>query len=62
MCVRDIEFTYFYDFSIECWNCFDSVIHIFFILLQGMKKNSRVEIAKNKYDCDPSSVIKIVKM
>jgi hypothetical protein len=21
MCVRDIEFTYLYDFSIECWNC-----------------------------------------
>jgi hypothetical protein len=21
MCVRDIEFAYFYDFFIECWNC-----------------------------------------
>jgi hypothetical protein len=29
MCVRDIEFTYFYDFSIECWNCSDSDIYIF---------------------------------
>jgi hypothetical protein len=27
MCVRDIEFTY--DFSIECWNCSESVIYIF---------------------------------
>jgi hypothetical protein len=26
MCVRDIEFTYLYDFSIECWNCSDSVL------------------------------------
>jgi hypothetical protein len=23
MCVRDIEFTYLYDFSIECWKCSD---------------------------------------
>ena len=29
MCVRDIEFTYFYDFSIECQNCSDSVIYFF---------------------------------
>jgi hypothetical protein len=29
MCVRDIEFTYFYDFSIECQNCSDSVIYLF---------------------------------
>jgi hypothetical protein len=29
MCARDIEFTYFYDFSIECWNCSDSVVYIF---------------------------------
>jgi hypothetical protein len=26
MRVRDIEFSYFYDFSIEFWNFFDSVI------------------------------------
>jgi hypothetical protein len=26
MCVRDIEFSYFYDFSIEFLNFFDSVI------------------------------------
>jgi hypothetical protein len=29
MCVRDIEFTYFYDFSAECWNCSECVIYIF---------------------------------
>jgi hypothetical protein len=23
MCVRHIEFTYLYDFSVECWNCSD---------------------------------------
>ena len=51
MCVRDIEFTYFYDFSIECWNCSDSVIYIFFILLQVMKKTqlSQNEILPNLY-------------
>ena len=25
MCVRDIEFTYFYDFSFGCWNCSNSI-------------------------------------
>jgi hypothetical protein len=39
MCVRDIEFTYFYDFSIECWNCSDSVIYIFAIV----KKKNRCD-------------------
>ena len=28
MYVRDIKFAYFYDFSIEFWNCFDSLIFI----------------------------------
>jgi hypothetical protein len=30
MCVRDIEFTYLYDFSIECWNCSGEWNHLFF--------------------------------
>ena len=33
MCVRDMEFTYVYDISIECWNCSVSVI-FFSILLE----------------------------
>jgi hypothetical protein len=67
MFVRDIEFTYFYDFSIECWNCSDSVIYIFsfyhrhFII--GYEKNpAELQLLKKKDGCDPSSVIKIVKM
>ena len=34
MFVRAIEFTYFYEFSIECWNCSDSVIYIFLFYSQ----------------------------
>jgi hypothetical protein len=57
MCVRDIEFTYFYDFSIECWNCSDSVIYIFSFYyrlwkkpaeLQLLKKNMVVIVFRNK--------------
>jgi hypothetical protein len=48
MCVRDIEFTYFYDFSIECWNCSDSVIYIFlFYDRQLLKKNMVVIVFRN---------------
>jgi hypothetical protein len=32
------------------------------VLLEVMKKSSCVAIIKEKYGCDPSSVIKIVKM
>jgi hypothetical protein len=39
MCVRDIEFTYLYDFSIECWNCSDSVLYICSFYYIGFKKN-----------------------
>ena len=39
MCVRDIEFTYLYDFSIECWNCSDSVLYIFFHFIIHYEKN-----------------------
>ena len=49
MCVRDIEFTYFYDFSIECWNCSDSVVYIFFILLYILgyeKKTAELQLLK----------------
>jgi hypothetical protein len=56
MCVRDIEFTYFYDFSIECWNFSDSVIlFCFHFIIGNEKKTSWVAIIKNKYDRDPSS-------
>ena len=37
MCVRDIEFKYFYDFSIECWNGSDSMIYT----LQKKKKKKK---------------------
>jgi hypothetical protein len=29
MCVRDIDFAYFYDFSSEFWNCSDDVLFVF---------------------------------
>jgi hypothetical protein len=44
MYVRVIEFTYFYDFSIECWNCSDSVIYIFSSYYRLWKKPSWVAI------------------
>jgi hypothetical protein len=56
MCVRDVDFTYFYDFPIECWNCSDSGLFVF-----PFYYRLRVAIIK-KEGCDPSSVIKIVKM
>ena len=46
MCARDIEFTYLYDFSIECWNCSDSVIYIFSFYYRLWKNPSRVAIVK----------------
>jgi hypothetical protein len=58
---RDSEFTYFYDFSIECWNCSDSVIYIFSFYYRLWKKPSWVAIVK-KIWLWSSSVIKIVKM
>jgi hypothetical protein len=61
MSVKDIEFTYFYDFSIECWNCSDSVIYIFSFYYRLWKKTAELQF-KTKYGCDPSSVVKIVKM
>jgi hypothetical protein len=36
---RDIEFTHFYDFSIEFWNCSDIVIYFFHFII-GYEKNS----------------------
>ena len=46
MCVRDIEFTYFYDFSIECWNCSDSVIYIFSFYYMLCKKTVELQLLK----------------
>ena len=60
MCVRDIEFTYFYVFSIECWNCSDSVIYCFSFYYRLWKKTSRVTIVKKKWLWSPS-VIKTSK-
>jgi hypothetical protein len=62
MCVRDIEFTYFYDFSIECWNCSDSVIYIFSFYYRLWKNPAELQLLEKNYGCDPSSVIKVVKM
>ena len=31
MCPRDIDFVSFYDFSIEFWNCSDSVVFLVFV-------------------------------
>jgi hypothetical protein len=52
MCARDIEFTYLYDFSIECWNCSDSVLYIFSFYYRLWKKQSWAAIVKKKYGCD----------
>jgi hypothetical protein len=62
MCVRDIEFTYLYDFSIECWNCSDSVLYIFSFYYRLWKKTNWVAIVKKQIWLWSSSVIKIVKM
>jgi hypothetical protein len=62
MCVRDTEFTYLYDFSIECWNCSDSVLYICSFYYRLWKKTSWVAIVKKKIWLWSSSVIKIVKM
>jgi hypothetical protein len=48
MCVRDVDFTYFYDFPIECWNCSDSGLLFFhFIIgyeLQLLKKRVAIRL------------------
>jgi hypothetical protein len=51
-CVRYTEFTYFYDFSIECWNCSDSVIYIFFhFIIDYVKKTAELQLLeKNGFD------------
>ena len=61
MCVRDIEFTYLYDFSIECWNCSDSVLYICSFYYRLWKKTAELQLLK-KIWLWSSSVIKIVKM
>jgi hypothetical protein len=61
MYVRVIEFTYFYDFSIECWNCSDSVIYIFSFYYRLWKKPAELQLLK-KIWLWSSSVIKIVEM
>jgi hypothetical protein len=43
---RDIEFTYFYDFSIECWNCSDSVIYMFSFYYRLWKKPAELQLLK----------------
>jgi hypothetical protein len=45
MCVRDIEFTYFYDFLLNAGTV-PTVIYIFFHIIIGYEKNSWVAIAK----------------
>ena len=50
ICVRYTEFTYFYDFSIECWNCSDSVIYIFFhFIIDYLKKTAELQLFKKKW-------------
>ena len=36
LCVRDIDFVCFYDFPIGFWNCSDSVVFGFFILIRWL--------------------------
>jgi len=33
LCVWGIDFAFFYDFSIECWNCMGSVVFIFHFII-----------------------------
>jgi hypothetical protein len=61
MCVRDIEFKYFYDFSIACWNCSDSVIYIFSFYYRLWNKTAELQLLKKIWLWSPS-VIKIVNM
>jgi hypothetical protein len=44
MCVRDIEFAYFYGFVIECWNCSDSVIYIFHFIIGYEKETAELQL------------------
>jgi hypothetical protein len=44
--VRDIEFTYFYNFSIECWDCSDSVIYMFSFYYKLWKKPAELQLLK----------------
>ena len=61
MCVRDIEFTYLYDFSIECWNC-STVCYIFFHFIIGYEKTPAELQLLKKNMVVIVFVIKIVKM
>ena len=36
LCVRDIDFVYFYNFSIGFWKCSNSVVHSVFIIYQRL--------------------------
>ena len=49
------------DFSIECWNCSDSVIYIFSFYYMLWKKPAELQLLKQIWLWS-SSVIKIVKM
>ena len=33
LCVRDINFAFFYDFSIGFWNCSDRMVLLFFLII-----------------------------
>jgi hypothetical protein len=60
MCVTDIEFTYLYDFSVECWNCSDSVLYIFSFYYRLWKNPAELQLKKHMVVI--VFVIKIVKM
>ena len=51
MCVRDIEFVYFYDFSIEFWNCSDSVIFVFHFIIHGVECNGLLGLSNGLFAC-----------
>ena len=59
MCVRDIEFTYFYDFLLNAGTV-PRVWYWFLHFIIGYeKKTAELQLLKKKDGCDPSSVIKI---
>ena len=62
MCVRDIEFTYFYHFFYWMLELFRQCDIYCFQFIIGYEKKQLSCNCLIKYGCDPSSVIKIVKM
>jgi hypothetical protein len=51
MCVRGIDFVFFYNFSIDVWYCSDSVVFIVVLLLLRMGHSVEVIILNITFIC-----------